>query len=441
MSGTKPILSLPATLLLLAVFGLSGSVLTLADDDGHRGEKDKILYIWAGDQAHMAPDFLAVINFDEDSESYGQVIATVPLPPPGNIGNEPHHCHLNSTKTILGCGGLLSVLKGQNGIFFFDVSKAANPRFLFSTTAVESSITDDFLPTADGGFLVTQMGSASGGAPGRVAEFDDNMRFVANHFGSLSLFQEWPDTPPLDGFNPHGISARPDLNLMVTADFILPSSTLTGSPAPVLRGSVRVWDYHARKITKTINLVSPDGGPALGTMDVKLLPKDPLGLGYVAGMFDGHIYLINPTLGTGGAAFDCATVTPHVNTAVTGGMGQILATPQSGDRLIFGLFQAGQVGLLDTTDRANLKQLSVVTLGPVNSGPHNLVLSSDDRRLVVSDYFLNEDDAGIIHFEGDHKIHVVKVTHDTLTEDTRFQLDFNTAFPTGNARPHGIAMK
>jgi hypothetical protein len=50
-----------------------------------------------------------VINFDEESDSYGKVIKTVPLPPPGNLGNEPHHCHLNSTKTILGCGGLLSV--------------------------------------------------------------------------------------------------------------------------------------------------------------------------------------------------------------------------------------------------------------------------------------------------------------------------------------------
>ena len=28
-----------------------------------------------------------------------------------------------------------------------------------------------------------------------------------------------------------------------------------------------------------------------------------------------------------------------------------------------------------------------------------------------------------------------------LTEDTRFQLDFNKAFTTGPARPHGIAMK
>jgi selenium-binding protein 1 len=134
-------------------------------------------------------------------------------------------------------------------------------------------------------------------------------------------------------------------------------------------------------------------------------------------------------------------------------MGQILATPQSGDRLIFGLFMAGQIGMLDTTDRTNLKQVAVVSLGAPSgpdcpsgpgcqfSGPHNLVLSGDDSRLVVTDYFLNEDAAGIIHFEGDHKVHVIKVTHDSITEDTRFKLDFNTAFSTGPARPHGIAMK
>ncbi|MEO8661078.1 MAG: hypothetical protein ABI693_21595, partial [Bryobacteraceae bacterium] len=172
----------------------------------------------------------------------------------------------------------------------------------------------------------------------------------------------------------------------------------------------------------------------------KMLPRDSHGYAYGAGMFDGHIYLIDPVAGTGVEAFDCDTVTPHVDTDVIGGMGQLLATPQSGDRLIFGLFQAGQVGMLDTTDRAHLKQLSVVSFGK-DAGPHNMMLSNDDKRLVVSDYFLNEDDAGIIHFEGDHKVRVVKVTHDTLTEDTRFNLDFNTAFATGPARPHGIAMK
>jgi selenium-binding protein 1 len=121
-------------------------------------------------------------------------------------------------------------------------------------------------------------------------------------------------------------------------------------------------------------------------------------------------------------------------------MGQIMATPQCGDRLIVGTFMAGQIVMLDTTDRFHLEQVSVVNLG-ANAGPHNLVLSADDSRLVVTDYFLNEDDKGIIHFEGDHKVHVLKVTHDRLTEDKRFNLDFNTAFKTGPARPHGIAMK
>jgi len=227
---------------------------------------------------------------------------------------------------------------------------------------------------------------------------------------------------------------------MMTSDFILPNSTLMGSMGPVLRGSVRIWDYRARKITKTIPLNAPDGSPALGSMDVKMLPKDRHGYGYAAGMFDGFIYLIDPIAGTAVPAFDCVTVTPHVDTPVRGGMGQLLATPQSGDRLIFGLFQAGQVGLLDTTDRSNLKQLSVVSFGK-DTGPHNLALSSDDSRLVVVDYFLNEDGAGLIHFEGDHKVHVLQVTHDTLSEDKRFDLDFNTAFSTGPARPHGVAMK
>jgi selenium-binding protein 1 len=416
---------------------------TFAHHKGDRCDrKEKVLYIWASDQAHVAPDFLAVIDFDENSKTYGRVITTVPLPPPGNIGNEPHHCHLSEDERILACGGLLSVLKGQNGIFFFDVTAARHPRFLFSTKALNSSITDDFMPLPEGGFLITQMGSATGGAPGRVAEYDGRLHFVANHFGKVSLFRELPLDPPLDGFNPHGIDIRPDLNLMLTADFILPSSTLTGSAGPVLRNTIRVWNFRRRQITDTIRILTPDNTPAQGVMDVKFLPHDPNGIAYTAGMFDGYIYMLDPKNGTATPAFDCATVVPHVETDVRGGMGQIMAVPDSGDRLIFSLFEAGQVGMLDTTDRSNLKQIpnAVVSFGK-DAGPHNLVLSEDDSRLVIADYFLNEDDGGIIHFEGDHRVRVVKVTHNRLVEDRRFRLNFHTAFATGPARPHGIAMK
>lgn len=95
--------------------------------------------------------------------------------------------------------------------------------------------------------------------------------------------------------------------------------------------------------------------------------------------------------------------------------------------------------MLDISDVEHFAQKSVVTLGR-NTGPHSVHLTQDDSRLVVTDYFLNEDSFGKIHFEGDHKIHVIKVTSETLTLDTRFNLDFNTAFAFP-ARPHGVAMK
>ena len=256
------------------------------DDDGARWTRDRdgqrspnTLYVWAGDQARVAPDFLAVIDFDEDSPRYGRVISTVPVPGPGAAGNEPHHCHLSADKNILACGGLLALLRGQNSIFFFDVSKPRHPKFLFSTSGTLSNITDDFLPLKNGGFLVTQMGDHSGGTPGRVAEFDANLRMVG----------EWPADPPQHDFNPHGISARPDLNLMVTSDFMMPASSLNVVPGdPLLRGSIRVWDLKRRTIVRTVMIPS-----AIGTMDVKLIPKDPQGRAFTAGMFDGFVYLVD----------------------------------------------------------------------------------------------------------------------------------------------------
>ena len=117
----------------------------------------------------------------------------------------------------------------------------------------------------------------------------------------------------------------------------------------------------------------------------------------------------------------------------------MLAMPKTGDRLLFATFQAGQVGMLDVTTREHPVQSGIVSFG-ANTGPHNIVLTNDDKRLIVTDYFLNEDNFGAIHFEGDHKVHVIKVFNDHIELDPRFQLDFNTAF-SRPARPNGIESK
>jgi len=59
-------------------------------------DAETTLLVWAGDQAHQAPDFVAVIDFDADSPTYGRILHTVPLPGPSAIGNEPHHVGLST---------------------------------------------------------------------------------------------------------------------------------------------------------------------------------------------------------------------------------------------------------------------------------------------------------------------------------------------------------
>jgi selenium-binding protein 1 len=399
-----------------------------ADPHANHGPEATTLYVWASDAAHVAPDFLAVIDFDRKSPDYGQVLRTVPLPPPGNVGNEPHHCHTSADQTVLACGGLLSVLKGQNDIFFFDITDARNPTFLTSTRAPNSSITDDFLALPDGGFLVTNMGSASGGPGGRVVEFDRNLQLVG----------EYPRESPADGtFNPHGMDADFRRNRLVTSDFINPVTTLNAFPGGLeLRSSIRFWDLEDRRITRTVML--PDQA---GTMDVRLIPGDSRGRAVTVNMFTGLFYTVDPTDGSYVQAFDAATVVPHVETPVRGGMPGLLAMPRTGARLIYATIMAGQVVMLDVSNPRQFRQLSVVGFG-TGAGPHSVHLTHDDKRLVVTDYFLEQDDVGKVHLDGDHKVHVLDVGQQELTVDPAFRVvDFNTAFATGPARPHGIGMK
>ncbi len=397
-------------------------------------DAEKTLLVWAGDQAHQAPDFVAVVDFDAESPTYGTVLRTAPLPPSlgsGAFGNEPHHVGLSADGRTLALGGLLSILRGQDQVFFFDVSHPRRPRFIRADNPSRyASITDEFHALRDGGFLATFMGGPNGAHPGRVIEYDRHQNFVA----------AWPVDPPDDGFNPHGIALDERRSVMLTSDFICPLLTLHvhGGDAVQLRGSIRVWDLAHRAITRTI-IVGDPSRPA-GTIHVQLIPQDHGRRAFTAGMADNQLYLIDPRRGTATPVFDFsgfaipnAPVWP-----------QLLRTTQDGQRLFVSLNYAGMAGkivMLDITIPEQPKVMSVVDLG-AGSGPHYLRLTRDERRLVVSDYFFVEDLApgGVVHAEGDHKIHVINVGRHHMALDTRFDLDFNRDIRTGPARPHGMVI-
>jgi hypothetical protein len=353
----------------------------------------------------------------------------VPLPASlgsGAFDNEPHHVGLSSDGRILALGGLLSVLRGQDQVFFFDVTRPRDPQFIRSDNPPGASITDDFDSLKNGGFLATFMGSPDGANPGRVVEYDSNQRLV----------RAWPANPPSDGLDPHGIAIDEAHNLMLTSDFICPLHTLNvpGGGELTLRGSVRVWDLAERSIKMKI-VVGDPSNPA-GTMDVKLIPVDPQLRGFTDGMGDSKLYLLDTKRGTATAVYDFSPfAVPNAP------MPQLIWINHDGTRLFITLNGAGKVVQFNISEPEHPRVLDVVDLGP-GSGPHYLRLSRDERRLVISDYFLVEDLApgGVVHAEGDHKIHVIKVYGNHMALDSHFDLDFNRDVGTGPARPHGMVI-
>jgi selenium-binding protein 1 len=425
MTGTT--LLRPLTRLQRVVRGVIATGLLFGVTVAFADNAETTLLVWAADKAHIAPDFVAVIDFDRTSPNYGRVIRTVPLSGPSAIGNEPHHVGLSRDGRTMALGGLLSVLRGQDQVFFFDVTDPRQPTFIRSDNPPESSITDELVPLSNGGFLVTFMGGSNGANPGRVVEYDADLTFV----------KAWPASPPTDGFNPHGISIDETHNLMVTSDFICPLRTLHvhGGDAADLRGSVRVWDLASRAITQTIVVGTPER-PA-GTMEVQLIPRDQRLRAFTAGMVDNTLYLVDTQKGTATAVFNFDVFSVRNVPA----MPQLLRINKQGTRLFVTLNGAGKVVMFNIARPDHPEILSVIDLGP-GSGPHYLQLTGDEKRLVVTDYFLVEDLApgGVVQAEGDHKIHVINVHGNRLELDTRFDLDFNRDISTGPARPHGVVL-
>lgn len=299
-----------------------------------------------------------------------------------------------------------------------------------NTLPVLASIADAFVSKKAGGFFTTFMGGAGGAAPGRVVEYDEHYNVKGT----------WPLVPPLDGFNPHGIAIDEAHNLLLTSDFVCPLQTLSPVPGVVdghihARGSVRVWDLSRRKITKKIPVGDPNV-PA-GTIDLQLIPTDPKLRAYTAGVFDEKLYLIDPQAGTAQPVFDlskfelpgAADVWPH-----------LIAINSTGKRLALTLNYKGLYGKvlwfnIENPERPTL--IDEVDLGQ-KSGPHYVIFSPTEDRLIVSDYFLVEDlfPSGVVRVEGDHKIHVLNVEKDRIVLDPKFNRDA----ATGPARPHGLGV-
>lgn len=285
--------------------------------DGPGGGPGSVLYLWTGDEGAAGADspaaegkhydvvdgedFLAVVDTDPNSPSYGQVLRTVSVPTPPGVGNEPHHMQpfIPSGCATVFAGGLFS-----DFWFSFDASDAARPQHTGTILPTQTSgmVPDAAFVLPNCQALATEMGgdpttaSYPGGPHGTVVRMDAAGTEVLESQAADRVPQDtvcdsqW--APVLDPTrtggpftrkgsdrdclpsNPHGIWARPDLNTLVTSDYATPGLLIqpVAPPSSVAKMTVR---HYALDPACTGSALPPPGTDCIGEPRVVLLPDGP----------------------------------------------------------------------------------------------------------------------------------------------------------------------
>lgn len=265
------------------------------------------LAVWSSDKETddkpgvLNADFLAIIDADPKSRTYGKVVNTasmesVPganllndlglteplgltakygLPPtgiPSDALNEAHH--MTHDPIVVGgysylfLGGLISA-----NVFRCDVTDPLHvPTCPLVTTAKDVanfSGVDDFLQAPNGDVLVTYMGAKDLTTPGGLVEIGVDGT-VVGEYAAAEAGGPTRYMPSVNGVtdtgllaHPHGLDSRPDLDLLVTSDYADP---LTLATSPTLQGekedcgtTVRFWKLSDLKAGPTAIAQVPVG--------------------------------------------------------------------------------------------------------------------------------------------------------------------------------------
>ncbi len=367
------------------------------------GERESILYIWTRDADHQQSDFLAVVDVDPESGSYGQVIATEPA---GAPANEAHHFGYTVNADRIFAGGILT-----NTIFIYDVK--TNPRQPKLLKAVDLDETGYSGPhsvyAVPGGVMVAMLGAVGGGGPGALILLDDDGNFQ----------QAWPVVRP-DG-SPgymYDVGVKPELNLITTSSWSHPEHVSAGTHLENAGKEIVVWDWKTKEI---LQVEEVDTAPfAIRWM------HGPEGLGgFTCAALGNSVWFWEDADEDGRLEFH------RVLELGEGAVPVDMRVSYDNRYLYVSLWAGGKVQQYDIADPKNPRLLSEVELPQ----PNMMKLSPDSRRLYVTNSILSSLD-GEVEF-GAWLLHVGP---DGIRIDEEFAPDF-AGFPSGQAGPHDMLLK
>jgi hypothetical protein len=359
------------------------------------------LFVWAGDDAKKASDFLAVLDADPTSPHYGQVVTSVAAPgPPGR----PHHTELEMPQD----GFLLANSFESGRTAVFDLRQPRQAKLVTSFGDLDGYMhPHTYVRLADGTVLATFQyhgGHEPKSDGGGLVEFDERGKLI--RAGSAM----GPDTKG-ELIRPYSVVALPGVDRAV--------STNTSMHKEGDSRTVQVWRLSDLKLLRTVVLPP-------GPRGSENLPGEPRLLA------DGKTVLIH-TFKCGlyelrGADSPQPTVR-HVYTFD----GEICAVPLlMGHYWVQTLFSEHALATYDVSDLAKIREVSRLKFDDKQL-PHWISADADGRRIVMNsgEY-------------GEHRLYIVNFDPKTgaLTLDERFR-DAGSDRPgvsiDGKSWPHGFS--
>jgi hypothetical protein len=365
-------------------------------------QKNSYLFVWSGDDAKKASDFLAVLDADPASPHYGQVVSSVAVPGPTGT---PHHTELEMPE-----GGLLLANAFEAGrTVLFDLHDPLHPSFVTTFGDLDDYMhPHTYVRLADGSVLATFQyhgGHDPKSDGGGLLEFSDRGHLLRS--GSAM-----DPAAKSELIRPYSLVVVPALDRVLSTNtsmhFQNESSTRT----------IQLWQLSNLKLLKTI--VLPPGNH--GT---EQLPGEPHLLS------DGKTVLVH--------TFSCGLyeVTgldksePSVR-QVTTFEGKFCGVPlRLGHYWIQTLSTVHALVACDISDLNHIREVSRVTFDEKQK-PHWIAADPTGRRIV-----LNSGEYG------EHRLYMVNFDPQTgaLTLDTHFRdpgSDKPGVSMDGKSWPHGF---
>ncbi len=365
------------------------------------------LFVWAADDDRQESDFLAILDANPKSPTYGDVLTTLDV----GFPSRAHHSeHRMPDDAHLFVNGFRS---GRS--FVIDLREPMKPRLANAFTSVgDLNNPHSFERLPNGNVLATfQNGPGGRQSTGGVVELTPSGQHVRS---SSAADSEYPE------IRPYSLLPIPNYDLLVT--------TTSDMMAEVTTDSIQLWRLSDLSLLRTLRLpVGPRGDEHLDPAEPRLMAD---GKTLLVNTFNCGLYQIH----------EAATDNPRISHIYTFARSdpsddkQLCALPVSlGHFWIQTVPSRNGLVTLDLSDPNNPREVGYVSLGD-DHYPHWIALEPNERRIVVTGF-------------GDMRNSVSMVTVDPMTGalavDHAFGEDGTSSFggtdwphgSTGPARPHG----